>query len=361
MLHHTSTHILNWALRDVLEIHGDGKVDQKGSLVDPEKTRFDFSHNAPLTGEQIARIEKLCSDQLAANLTVYTKEVDQKKAREINTLRAVFGEKYPDTVRVVSVGADIDAMLADPTNPKWMQYSVEFCGGTHVKSTSEIKAFTLISEEGVAKGVRRVVGIAGQPALDAIHLGKDLLAEARSLGSISNSLSDRIAAFQQRLTDAVIPLTVRHDIRAMLESLQKEAKKQDKQAAADAGGAVMDKVAALFAAAKSIGGTTVVVGEVPAAPVDSLRGAIDWIRNKTPASAVLLAFVDDNKVTLMAGMSKTVVDKGVKAGDLIKEIAPLVGGKGGGRPDMAQGGGPDAAGLIQAFVAAHQWLDRKLD
>ena len=386
MLHHTSTHILNWALRDVLEIHGDGKVDQKGSLVDPEKTRFDFSHNAPLTGEQIARIEKLCSDQLAANFTVFTKEVKQEDARKISTLRAVFGEKYPDTVRVVSVGADIDAMLADPTNPKWMQYSVEFCGGTHVKNTSDIKAFTLISEEGVAKGVRRVVGISGEAALRAQTLGTELLKEAsalsepqasacaisqtatassnvepsRGLKPAAQSLSDCIAAFSQRLTDVVIPLTVRHNIRAILDDLQKEAKKQDKQAAADAGGAVMDKVASLFAAAKTIGGTTVVVGEVPAAPVDALRGAIDWIRNKTPACAVLLAIVDDNKVTLMAGMSKAVVEKGIKAGDLIKEIAPLVGGKGGGRPDMAQGGGPDAAGLPQALTKANEWLASKL-
>lgn len=383
MLHHTSTHLLNWALRDTLEIHGDGKVDQKGSLVDPQKTRFDFSHHAPLTHEQIARIEDLCRKQIEAALPVYAASreedfVDQQQARQINTLRAVFGEKYPDKVRVVSIGAPIteedarkagasDWLLKSPKDPKWMNYSVEFCGGTHVKNTSEIKDFTLISEEGVARGVRRLVGVSGDAAVKARARGDQLIREARALQSIDqqpstidNPLSDRLTAFTRRLADAQIPLTVRHEIRRILDELQKQAKKMDKQAAADAGGAVTDKVASLLAEARTITGVTVVVGEVPPAPVDALRSAIDWVRNKTPASAVLLAFAEDGKVTLMAGMSKAVVEKGVKAGDLIREIAPLVGGRGGGRPDMAQGGGTDPARLPDALAAAAQWLAARL-
>jgi len=421
MKNHSATHMLNWALREVLGDH----IQQKGSLVDPEKTRFDFSHNKPLSPEELARIERLVNERIEADEPVYTKEVDQKKAREINTLRAVFGEKYPDVVRVVSIGAPIteaqakecgeeDWLLRSPANPEWMKYPVEFCGGTHLKRSSKAERFVLIHEEGVAKGVRRVVGITGEAALQAEETGRQLLAEAEAMprlvdrrsasesepqasacentpdsGNIHNAersrglkpaaqdaersrgltldasrqgqdFAARLAAYQQKLNDAVIPVTVRHELRERLASLQKVAKEHEKREAADAGGAVMDAVAGLLEEAEEVGGVKIVVGAVPAAPPDSLRGAIDWVRNKTAASAVLLAMAGDDKVTLIAGMSKDVVKKGVKAGDLIKEIAPLVGGKGGGRPDMAQGGGNSPAGIPNAVNHARSWIREQL-
>ncbi|MBI1824954.1 MAG: hypothetical protein HY287_10940 [Planctomycetes bacterium] len=262
----------------------------------------------------------------------------------------------------------------------WMKYSVEFCGGTHVKNTSEIEAFVLTHEEGVAKGVRRVVGISGEAAKKAIALGDQLLAEVNALvrqrgnetrrqednppqsplskggGSLAKSLAD----FQERFADAQIPLRTRRQIQSVLADVQKLLKEQEKQAAASSGDAVINAAKALFESAQTIGGVTVVVGEVPAANADALRAAIDWIRNKTTASAVLLATVEDGKVTLVAGMSKAVVEKGLKAGDLIKEICPLVGGKGGGRPDMAQGGGTDASGLANALDRSKQWIAQRL-
>jgi len=379
MQNHTSTHILNWALREVLEIGGGGKVDQKGSLVDPEKTRFDFSHNKPLTDDELARIEKLCNDRIKEALPVYAAireqdYVDQKKAREINTLRAVFGEKYPDRVRVVSVGAPIEEMLRDPRNPKWMKNPVEFCGGTHVANTREIEAFVLTHEEGVAKGVRRVIGISGDKAKEAESLGRELLAEVNALHGVPaaarNQSRDRegadglntarVADFQKRLTGALIPLRVRREIQTILANVQQAIKEQAKESAAASGEAAMDAVAALLKNAQTIGGVTVVVGRVPSATSDALRGAIDWVRNKVPASAVLLGCVADNKVTLIAGMSKAVVERGIKAGDLIKEICPLVGGKGGGRPDMAQGGGSNPGGLANALRSAGAWIANKL-
>lgn len=409
MQNHTATHIMNWALREVLGDH----VQQKGSLVDPEKTRFDLSHNQPISNDELGRIESLVNEQIAAKLPVYAASnedgfVDQKQAREINTLRAVFGEKYPDRVRVVSIGAPIDELLRDPKHPKWMKFSVEFCGGTHVKNSSEIERFVLTHEEGVAKGVRRVIGVSGETARKAEELGRQLLDEAtdllkqsperkRGVGSSLPSggpvarapgsdgddssltvaapkevtpsegaavrdqdLASRLAAFTQAVNDAVIPVLVRHELREKLAELQKIAKQQEKQSAAASGDAVMDKVKSLHASAKAMGGVTVVVGEVPAAPVDALRGAVDWVRQKSPSSAVLFAMVDDNRVTLLAGMSKDVVELGVKAGDLIKEISPLVGGKGGGRPDMAQGGGTDAGGLPMALEAAGEWIATRL-
>ena len=159
----------------------------------------------------------------------------------------------------------------------------------------------------------------------------------------------------------MIPVVVRHQLVAKVADLQKQAKKIEKQQAAASGDAVKDRVAELLAAAKTIGDVTVVVGDVPSAGADALRGAIDWVRNKTTASAVLLATENDGKVVLIAGMSKAVVAKGVKAGDLIKELAPLVGGRGGGRPDMAQGGGSDASGIPAAIERATAWILQKLD
>ncbi len=354
MQNHTSTHILNWALREVLGDH----VQQKGSLVDPEKTRFDLSHPKPISDEQLARIEKLCNEQIDAELPVYTQDVEQQKAREISTLRAVFGEKYPDVVRVVSIGAAIDEMLADPGSDKWMKYSVEFCGGTHLQTSSEAKRFVLTTEEGVAKGIRRVVGVSGETALQAEAAGQTLTAELEAIDEAD--LAAGLSSFQKKLSDQVIPIGVRHRLRERMAELQKKAKAQGKQAAAASGGAVMDRIGELLESAQTVSGVTVVVGDVPAAGGDALRGAIDWVRNKTDASAVLLAMASDDKVTLIAGMSKDVVGRGVKAGDLIKEVAPLVGGRGGGRPDMAQGGGTDSAGIPAAIDRGAAWITEKL-
>jgi alanyl-tRNA synthetase len=372
---HTATHMLNWALREVLGDH----IDQKGSAVDPEKARFDFSHNRPLTTDEVTRVEALVNELIQKDLPVHTKEVPLDAARKVKTLRAVFGEKYADPVRVVSVGAEIgepgaddpETLLGSPDDPKWMKYPVEFCGGTHLARTGEAERFVLILEESVAKGVRRLVGITGEAALQAEAAGQGLLAELEALAAkppvapgsevpIPEDLGAGLAVFQKRVEAAVIPLRIRRALQERVAALQKEVKKQQKQAAATSGDAVMDQVAKLLTSAEEVAGVKVVVGEVPGAPVEALRGAIDWIRNKTDASAVLLAMVDGEKVTLIAGMSKDVVKRGVKAGDLIKEIVPLVGGRGGGRPDMAQGGGNDPAKLSDAIQNAAAWLRARL-
>jgi len=382
MQNHTATHLLNCALREVLGEH----VDQKGSLVDPEKTRFDFSHNKPLRDDEIERIEALVEKQIHAGYRVYTKEVNQADARRINTLRAVFGEKYPDVVRVVSVGVDIDEMLADPNNEKWMQYSVEFCGGTHVDNSADVERFVLVAEEGVSKGVRRVVGVTGESARQAIDRGKEFVEEAKTLADEppvapgeppvapgdprrddprrdrkgACLFSARITAFQKKVNDCVIPIGVRHELKERLAQLQKRAKQLEKQQAAASSDAVLASVAKLLDGAEMVSDVTVVVGEVPPATADALRSAIDWVRHKTKASAVLLACASDKKVTLVAGMSKTVVAQGLKAGELIREVAPLVGGKGGGRPDMAQGGGSNPAAINTAIEHAKNWIADKL-
>ncbi|MGB2986161.1 MAG: DHHA1 domain-containing protein, partial [Phycisphaerae bacterium] len=176
-----------------------------------------------------------------------------------------------------------------------------------------------------------------------------------------DDLGAKLSAFQQRVNDGTIPIRMRHELRDKIAELQKKAKEQQKQAASASAGDVMDRVKELLESAEEVGGVKIIVGQVPPAPPDALRRAIDWVRNKTDASACLLATVSDDKVTLIAGMSKKVVGKGVKAGDLIKGVAPLVGGRGGGRPDMAQGGGNDPAGLSAALHRAKAWLGEQLN
>jgi alanyl-tRNA synthetase len=447
MQNHTATHLLNWALRRELDPEG-GHLQQKGSLVDPDKTRFDFSHKKPLSDDELGRIEELVVGRITDDLEVFTPTsddgaVDQQLARKINTLRAVFGEKYPDRVRVVSIGAPIgdeenptaSTLLGSPDDPRWMDYSVEFCGGTHVKRTSEIEAFALVSEEGVAKGIRRVVGVSGEKARAAIAEGERLVADARALAGVEpttdpvrtadpttstganntesegddpvgsamrtkdkeghvgsavrtkdkeghvgsavrtkNGKGDSPAAhpanleelqsahadLNRRLADAQIPIRHRREVQALLADVQKTIKAQEKQAAAESGGAAIERAGELLASADTIANVAVVMGEIPNVDADALRGAIDWIRQKTPASAVLLVTTDGAKVTLIAGMSKDAVKRGLKAGDLIKTIAPHVGGRGGGRPDMAQGGGNDPEGIPQALAAAQEWAKARL-
>jgi alanyl-tRNA synthetase len=376
MQNHTSTHILNWALRKVLEIEGQGdRINQRGSLVDPEKTRFDFSHNKQLSENELAKIEQHVQSQISNALPVLTNpHVEQKKAREINTLRAVFGEKYPDRVRVVSIGADIDAMLRDPKNPKWMQYSVEFCGGTHLKNSKEAEEFVLVHEEAVAKGVRRLVGLTGEKAKEARQRGEFFLEVSGKLRTEVQSSKFKVqkgadphggpydlTRLLRELSEATIPLLTRHRLAEQIAVLQESAKEHEKKAAATAQRGAVEAVGDLLAAhAIDVNGVTIVVGAVPAGHADALRSGIDYVRNKRGSSAVLLATVENGKVTLVAGMSRDVVDRGVKAGDLIKEICSLVGGRGGGRPDMAQGGGNDPKGLPKALDRAREWLGEKL-
>lgn len=354
---HTATHVLNWALRDVLGSH----VQQKGSLVDPDKTRFDLSHPSQITDEELARIEELVNSQIEEDLEVFTAEVNQKKAREINTLRAVFGEKYPDVVRVVSIGVPVEQLLADPRNDEWMRYSVEFCGGTHVKRTSEIKRFRLIEESAVAKGIRRVVGVTGEKAAAAEANAEQV---ARLLAAASRAddaaLPALLADITAKLSQLEMPVVEKARLRTDLTHLQERAKKAAKAAAKTGAADATARADALLAAARRAGETAIICGAIDGATADQLRAACDSLRARAGNAAVLLASEDGGRVVLMAAMTPDVVSRGVKAGELIKEIAPIVGGKGGGRPDMAQGGGTDPTKIGEAVEAAKTWLAGRL-
>jgi alanyl-tRNA synthetase len=357
MQNHTVTHMMNWALREVLGEH----VQQKGSLVDPEKTRFDLSHHAQITDAQLAKVEDLVNKLIEQKLPVHTLIVEKNQALEINTLRAVFGEQYPDNVRVVSIGVPVDELLNNPKNPEWMKHSVEFCGGTHLKNTAEVGRFRLIEESAVAKGIRRVIGVTGDHARKAEDdaTGIYRLLKAAS-GAGDEALPQRIAEITALMGQTELPVVDKAMMREDMAKLQDRAKKAQKQAAREGTADVLVRADELLQAAERIGGCAIVVGDVGSASVEQLRSACDSLRARAGAAAILLAARHEEKVVLLAAITPDVVAKGVKAGDLIKETAPVVGGKGGGRPDMAQGGGPDTSKIADAVAAASAWLNSKL-
>ncbi len=274
MQNHTATHVMNWALREMLGDH----VQQKGSLVDPEKTRFDFLHNKALAPDEIERVEQLVNDKIAQNLTVYDKPVPQEQALKIHGLRAVFGEKYPDVVRVLSIGTPVEELVKKPDDPEWRNTSIEFCGGTHVKSTGEIEHFAIVSEEAVAKGIRRVVGVTGTKAQRAIERGAELLKQVDAA---------QVAELQQTIADSTLRVVDRAKLRDAVSELQKIIKKQQKQQAAAAKDIVADKVDELLKDAPKVGDTTIVVAEMPDLPLDQLKTGADTIKQKCGSAAVL--------------------------------------------------------------------------
>jgi alanyl-tRNA synthetase len=357
MKNHTATHVLNWALREVLGDH----VQQKGSLVDPDKTRFDFAHPKALTAEEVAKVEDLVNERIADALPVHYQEVPQEEALQINGLRAVFGERYPDIVRVVSCGVSVDDLLSDPQRADWQRYPIEFCGGTHLRNTSEIERFVLVSEEAVAKGIRRVVGLTGQTAVLTHECGAALAQRAEEVQqSPPEDLHAEVAELTNGLAGATISIRDRARVQDLISDLQKQVKKQQKAAAADAADVINEHVRTLADEAERVGDVAIVVGEVPEVPADQLKGAADLAKQKCGSAAVLLGMKSGEKAVLLAAMTDDLIKRGLKAGDLVKETAKLVQGGGGGPPTMAQAGGKDPSQLPAALEAGKTWIRNKL-
>jgi len=346
---HTGTHLANWALRQTL---GDG-VQQKGSLVDPEKLRFDFSHPKAMSEDEIAGVEKLVGEAIADKLPVYAQEAPQDQALKINGLRAVFGEKYPSVVRVVSIGAPVNDLLADPSDSKWREFSIEFCGGTHLASSDQIGRFAITAEESVSKGIRRIVALTGEAAM-AVES-----AAAKLDGILARKTSDAdlpatIAELQVAAATG-LPLRAKRRAQAAILELQARHRAFEKSNRAQSSGGGVDaiKIASdMLAQAGPIAGGKLIVGQIPGATDDQLRSAIDSLRKKSPTHAILLATADDQKVTFVAAVSDDVIAKGLKAGDWVKQVAAVTGGGGGGRPQMAQGSGKDPSKIPAAIDLA---------
>jgi alanyl-tRNA synthetase len=317
MRNHTATHLLNLALREVLGHH----VEQKGSLVDGEKTRFDFSHDKPVSAEQIQEIERRVNRQVVMDQPVTAITMPLAKAKEIAGVRAVFGEKYPDPVRVVLIGPE-SPDRADRDD------SVEFCGGTHLPRTGMIGYFKILSQEPVAKGVRRITAVTGKPAYDDIQTRSAVVDDlAGKLQCRPEELPARVGAIQEQL-----------------KALQAQFKKA-------AGAALSAFVDDLIGKADEVGGAKVLVAKLPdGASAETVRTQVDRVRQKCPSSFVAFGWAEEEgKVAVLAALSPDLVKKGLKAGDIVKQVAPLIGGGGGGKPDMAQAGGKDASKLPDAL------------
>ena len=314
---HSATHLMHEALRQVLGEH----VQQKGSLVDADKLRFDFSHTEAMTAEELAQVAAIVNDQVRGNAEVLTQEMDMESAIAAGAT-ALFGEKYGDEVRVLTMGTD--------------RFSVELCGGTHVTRTGDIGVFRIQSEAGVASGVRRIEAVTGVGALADIAKTDQALAE----------VCDVVKASPASAAEKV------SNLRKEVRELEKQITQLKQKLATGAG-------SDLTADAVAVGDIKVLGTVVDGADASTLRDTLDHCKNKLGSGVVLLAAVDGDKISLVAGVTKDLTDK-VRAGDVMKEFAGRVGGKGGGRPDMAQGGGTDVSALEPALADFPAWVSDQL-
>ena len=315
-LNHSATHLMNAALRSVLGDH----VLQKGSLVEADRLRFDFSHGAPVSAEEIRRIEEQVNVEILANSEV-SKEVMPIEAARSKGALALFGEKYGEEVRVVSMGGD---------------YSVEFCGGCHVDRTGDIGLFKIVSESGVSAGVRRIEAVTGHGALALIEREQDVLREASSLLKTgTDNLLDKLSG-----------------LLSQNKALEKRLAQLKAQMAASAGDDLGSR-------AVELAGIKVLVANLEGFNPKSLRDTVDQLKNKLGDSVIVLACAAEGKVNLVAGVSKALTDR-IKAGELVNMVAEQVGGKGGGRPDMAMAGGSQPENLSVALESVQPWLEARL-
>ena len=314
-LNHSATHLLHAALKTVLGAH----VNQKGSLVDAERLRFDFSHFEAVSKEELTRIEQLVNDEIRANNALQTQHMELEAAKASGA-QALFGEKYDDVVRVVSMG----------------NFSVELCGGTHVNRTGDIGLFRIVSESGIAAGVRRIEGVSGAAAVKyTLEQNSQLQSLAAGLKTEPSQLADRIAQMQEQ-----------H------KALEKELARIKQKMASQAGNDLLNS-------AVSINGVKVLISKLEGVEAKSLREMVDGLKNQLRSGIIVLGLVNDGKVSLIAGVTNDLTST-VKAGDVVNIAAQQVGGKGGGRPDMAQAGGSQPENIDKALAAVSTWLEDKL-
>ena len=307
---HSATHLMHKALREVL----GGHVQQRGSLVDPDKTRFDFAHDAPMTPEQIAQVEEIVNREILANAPTDARIMAFDDAVKAGAV-ALFGEKYGDSVRVLDIGS-----------------SRELCGGTHVQRTGDIGLFKVVSESGVAAGVRRIEAITGD---NVLHWAQSLNATAAEIAAmVKSTVNDAVSRVAQ--------------LQEQLKTAERELAQARAKASAGAGAALVDS-------AVEVAGIKVVVQDVVGADPKGLRAMVDQLKDKLQSGVVVLATVTEDKVSLVAGVTKDLTGQ-VKAGDLASHVASQIAGKGGGRPDMAMGGGTDASKLAAALHSVPAWI-----
>ena len=312
--HHSATHLMHKALREVLGPH----VQQKGSQVDPDKTRFDFAHTQPVTAEEILRIERIVNDEIIANAATDASVMDLESAQKTGAMM-LFGEKYGDEVRVLTIGS-----------------SKELCGGTHVVRTGDIGLFKIVMEAGVAAGVRRIEAVCGDVAVAKVQQQQALLdAVAAELKAQPAEAAARVAQIQDNV-----------------KALEKELARLKSKLAASQGDDLLNQ-------AVDVKGIKVLAAILEGADATALRETLDKLKDKLKSAAIVLASTGEGKVSLIAGVTADLTGK-LKAGELVNFVAQQVGGKGGGRPDMAQAGGTDPAAVPAALASVKGWVEARL-
>jgi len=325
---HTATHLLQWALQEVL-----GKsVAQQGSYVGPDYLRFDLTYPKAPSSEQLRQVEDLVREKIAADLPVTWTVMPKDQAQKLGAM-ALFGEKYGDEVRVVAIGAEDKDGINEA-------FSREFCGGTHVEKLGDIGGFKIIKEESISAGVRRITALTGSALTNHLEKAGDIVDElSATLKVPSESLVERVG---QLLKD------------------NKKLVKELKAAARQSGSDSMAEARKLLEKAEKIGDASIIIGQLSTTTVDQAREAVDMLKKKAKSAAIVLGFDDDDKATLLAGVTDDLVAKGLKAGDIVKEIAPIVDGGGGGRPQMAQAGGKNPKKIGDALNRASEIIKQKL-
>jgi len=314
---HSATHLLDAALRSVLGDH----VHQAGSLVEPDRVRFDFTHFSALTPEELAEVSNIVNDAVLAGYSIVTEEMPIEAAKERGAI-ALFGEKYGDTVRVVDMGEG---------------FSVEFCGGTHLDNTAKVGVFQISSEFSVASGVRRIEATTGKVTLESMKHTQEVLFQTAA------ALKTKPAELREKAEAVTLELKQLHQL---------VEKYKAKEAAGEA-----DRI--LFGA-HDVSGLKVITATIPEADANKLRTMGDGLREKEAGVVAVLASVNDGKITFLASCGKDAVARGIKAGDIIRHVTAICGGKGGGKPDSAMGGGSDLLKLDDALAAVDNFVAEKL-
>jgi len=326
---HTATHVLQWALQQVL-----GKsVAQQGSYVGPDYLRFDFTYPKAPSSEQLKQIENLVREKIGADLPVTWTIMPKEQAQKLGAM-ALFGEKYGQEVRVVALGAGDKNEISEA-------FSREFCGGTHVDRLGVIGGFKIIKEESISAGVRRITALTGTGLTAYLEKAGDIVDELSAMLKIpSESLVERVG---QLLKD------------------NKKLTKDLKAAARQSGSDSMAEARRLLEKCEKVGDASIIIGRLSTTSIEQAREAVDMLKKKAKSAAIVLGFDDDGRATLLAGMTDDLVAKGLKADDIVREIAPIVDGGGGGRPQMAQAGGKDPKKISDALARAGEIVKQKLD
>lgn len=356
---HTSTHMLNFALREVLGDH----VDQKGSIVLPEKLRFDFSHGKPIHPDDLRKIEAIVNQQIKDELDVYASETKLSVAKRIAGLRAVFGEVYPDPVRVVSVGKKVDDLIADPENKQWLSISTELCGGTHISNTREAKAFALLSEEGIAKGIRRVTAVTCEYAFKALELASSIDSEIAWTSKLEGTSQEKkVADLKTRIDKASIPASLKADMRAKIAQLEEQMRREKKKIAEENVEKAIDTVSSAAEKAASEGKSFCICQVSVGLDTAAVREAVLRIMDQKGLAVMVLSSDENlNKAVVCAGVPNTKSMNGLHVLEwLTSAMGPLKGRGGGGKNGIAQGQGNDATNTAEALGVAEKFARMKL-